>query len=211
LDALGAFCAIKASRCAGNVWQCRSGQCIDASLVCNGEVDCEDRSDEFLKDSEDAYYCNVTGVDFVLPTAAVEGVDVSAVMHIAKKQRKMKNEKSRVLCSEAGRMVGEAVDALEGTNTVGDEWDTQSMEYACGLLYSCIIDDREIYTSMNDECAKFENFVSANQMIADYASRFARLFNVSCPPPPPETRGGSVLMVGVAVLLVLIQTVAMLG
>lgn len=132
-------------------------------------------------------------------------------MHIAKKQRKTKNDKSRVLCSEAGRMVGEAVDALEGTNTVGDEWDTHSMEYACGFLYSCIIDDREIYTSMNDECAKFENFVSANQMIADYASRFARLFNVSCPPPPPETRGGSVLMVGVAVLLVLIQSVATLG
>jgi secreted trypsin-like serine protease len=186
--------AYNQSRCQAGQWQCLNGDCINSTLVCDGQQDCADSSDEYLYNSKSgAYYCNVTGVNFTLPGSLVEYIptttlrlerqDAKSTVKLPQRTPKGRISSEKITCEQAASDVSAALAAYGSLTTITENWDASSILNACDLFYSCVNPnlDHPSFVETNDACSDIENYVAFTKWAIDSASSFSALFNASCP------------------------------
>lgn len=185
------------TRCASDEWQCVSSECVSKSLLCNGEADCADSSDELWQYSDGTYFCDVTGVDF--------NSDLRATANISKPNQRVfgwrergklkQGERPAVVvnadtssnsCLSAIQNVINSLAIVDSMDTVGDEWDMSPIVSACTSLYACkylpsnISGDTD-WVFANDMCTRFENLIDFRDTARMFMRTFNDRFNATCP------------------------------
>jgi hypothetical protein len=176
----------RTSRCTAGKWQCKSGECIDTSKVCdNAGYNCADESDEeYSFDSvslcsaatrrlEEQSSRIVTGRPFIQLGFPVEG------------EEQAPEAKAYVTCTRALSNVNTAINAAKAQNTIADiYWDPTAVIAACTAFGTCLRDasvDTSSYADASDQCTAILSWSRQTQVEHAYASAFGTVFNAACP------------------------------
>ena len=164
------------TRCKKGLWQCLTGQCVDASRVCDGVGDCFDRSDERRSFCRSATVRNRRDAqsDIVQLTRLFDVDD---------------------LCSQHDETMAYLIDgpAVEGdTDPRLDEYKT-----ACAEAKNC--------TASYQLCTELDRFEKFNLRRVQYSTSFVQRYNFTCPTPPPASPAEQWAMVALLLILLLIE------